>query len=151
MDVERYLAIHDRCIEITTRYFVEQSNFVAPSSVAHDEIRIEGDLICQGGLVIHISETLERDRRNQVRCIDFRYQAQFAGPPHRRIFRYDNAHIYSRRGHPDAFQKHVFSNRSWRETSVEHIGRHQFPTLPEVIDELFDCWVQNRDDPLVYP
>lgn len=62
-----------------------------------------------------------------------------------------NDHVYAREGRPDAFHKHVFSKRSWRETSVEHIGREQLPTLLEVIDELHDWWVQNRDDPLVYP
>jgi hypothetical protein len=98
-----------------------------------------------------VDNRLEQDRRHRVRSVVFRYQAQFADPPHRRIFRYDNGHIYSREGHPDAFHKHIFSNRTWRETSVEHVGRDQFPTLLEVIDELFDWWVQNRDAPLVYP
>ncbi|MGI8977576.1 MAG: hypothetical protein ACR2GS_12730 [Thermomicrobiales bacterium] len=45
----------------------------------------------------------------------------------------------------------MFSKRSWRETSVEHIGREQLPTLLEVIDELYGWWILNRDDPLVYP
>jgi hypothetical protein len=119
-------------------YFVEQSSVVAPDAINPKVIRIHGDLHCKGGLVIHVDNYLEQDRRHRVHGVVFRYQAQFADPPLRRIFRYDNDHIYSREGHPDAFHMHVFSNRSWRNTSVEHIGRHQFPTLLEVIDELFD-------------
>lgn len=50
----------------------------------------------------------------------YRYHAQFdhirfAKPPLRPIFRYDNDHTYTREGHPDAFHKHVFSDRIWLE------------------------------------
>lgn len=151
LSFERYLAVLDRSIATASSYFVERSNLVAPDIISPHEVQIHGNLFCKGGLVIHVDNSLERDQRDRVQGIDFRYQAQFADPPLRRVFRYDNGHIYAREGHPDAFHKHVFSNRSWRETSVEHIGRDQFPTLLEVIDELYDWWILNRNDPLVYP
>jgi hypothetical protein len=64
--------------------------------------------------------------------------------------RYDNDHTYEREGHPDAFHKHIFSDRTWRETEVVHIGRDSFPTLAEAIDELYQWWLEHRDDTLVY-
>lgn len=151
LDFERYLAIHDRCIERAGTYFIEESNLVAPDIIAPEEVRIHGDLVCKGGLIIHVDNYFERDRRNCVRGVEYRYQAQFADPPLRPIFRYDNGHVYTREGHPDAFHKHVFSNRTSREIAVEHVGREQFPTFLEVIDELYDWWMLNRDDPLIYP
>jgi len=151
LDFDRYLSIHDRCIERASSYFVEQSTLVVPNIVAPDEIRIHGDLFCYGGLVIHLDNTLEMDQHNRVRGVDFRYQAQFQQLPLRSIFRYDNGHVYKREGHLDAFHKHLFNDRTWTEIAVEHIGREQFPTLLEVIDELYNWWVQHRDDPMIYP
>lgn len=150
MDFDRYLAIHESYLEHAKGYFVEHSTLVIPDILTEQDIRIHDALACHGGLVIHVDNYFERDGRDRVYHVVFRYQAQFADSPLRRIFRYDNAHIYGREGHPDAFHKHVFSNRTWREIDVEHIGKEQFPTLLEVIDELYDWWVQHRDDPLIY-
>ena len=74
-----------------------------------------------------------------------------AARPLRQIFRYDNDHIYTRERYPDAFHKHVFSSRTWKEIEVVHVGRENSPTLLEVIDELHAWWLANRDDPLIYP
>ena len=101
--------------------------------------------------MLHVSIALERRPDDRVRGVFYRYQAQFADPPLRQIFRYDNAHIYTHEAHPDAFHKHVFNDRTWKEIDVEHVGREKFPTLLEVIDELYDWWLQHRDDPLIYP
>jgi hypothetical protein len=53
MDVERYLAIHDRCVERASVYFREQSSVVSPDAINPKVICIHGDLHCKGGLVIH--------------------------------------------------------------------------------------------------
>src|SRR5665811_400326 len=151
MDFDRYLSIHDRCIEQASSYFVEHLKLVVPDMVTEKDVRIHGSLGCHGGLVIHVDNYFELNQHNRVRGVEYRYQAQFAEPPLRRIFRYDNGHVYKREGHPDAFHKHVFNDRTWREFAVEHVGREQFPTLLDDIDELYDWWVQHRDDPLIYP
>lgn len=52
LNFERYLAIHARCIETANTYFIERSNLVAPDIVSPGELRIHGDLLCKGGLVI---------------------------------------------------------------------------------------------------
>lgn len=110
-----------------------------------------GDLFCKGGLVIHVDKTLEVDDRRRVRGRLYRYQAQFVTPPVREIFRYDNAHVYSKEGHPDAYHKHVFSPFTWKQIDVAHIGRQDWPTLQDVIDELFDWWQKHKEDPRIYP
>ena len=147
----RCLSIHDRWIETACSYFVDHPDLVVPSRLTTDEVRIAGDLFCKGGLLLHVDISLERDTYDKVRGLFYRYQAQFAEPPLRQIFRYDNDHTYEREGHPDAFHKHVFSDRTWREVEVVHVGRERFPTLMEVIDELYGWWLRKRVDPLIYP
>lgn len=65
-----------------------------------------------------------------------------------RILRYDNAHDYP--DHPDAFHKHLFG-AAGKPAGVQRIGQDQFPTLRQVIDEVFDWWKANKDDPRYYP
>lgn len=150
-DMDRFLAVHDSCIERVCSYFVDEPNIVAPDIITPGLFRFHGELICKGGLVIHIDNYLNRDVHNHVHGTVYRYQAQFIEPPLRQIFRYDNDHVYAREGHPDAFHKHIFSDRTWHEIEVQHVGRERFSTLLEVIDELYDWWLRKRDDPLIYP
>lgn len=143
--------MHDRWIDSACSYFVVDPDVIIPSAISPTDVRLKGSLFCRGGLVLHVDILLERDARDRVRGLVYRYQAQFSGLPLRRVFRYDNDHTYTREGHPDAFHKHVFSDRTWREVEVVHIGRDRFPNLLDVIDELHEWWLANRDDPLIYP
>lgn len=149
--LDRYLAIHDRHIDRACSYFVVDYMLAAPDILTPEVVRIHGDLFCHGGLAIHVDNYYRRDDRDRIRGHVFRYHAQFATLPLQRIFRYDNDHIYTREGHPDAFHKHVFSSRTWKEIEVVHVGRENSPTLLEVIDEPHAWWLANRDDPLIYP
>lgn len=111
---------------------------------------LRGSAFCKGGLVLHIEKVLEISPARHVRGIQYRYQAMFDAPPIRQIFRYDNAHRYE--GHPDAFHKHTFSNRTWKPNfPPTHIGRKDWPTLMQVIEELYAWWIDHRDDRSIYP
>ena len=143
--------MHDRWLDTACTYFVTDPAMIIPSAISPTDVRLKGSLFCHGGLVLHVDVLLERDRRDRVRGLVYRYQAQFSGLPLRQIYRYDNDHTYAREGHPDAFHKHVFSTRTWEEIDVIHIGRSRFPNLIDVIDELYEWWLENRDDPLIYP
>lgn len=147
---ENYLAVHEKCMESLSQYFVEWDSLsfvLLPPS----RILLSGSVHCRGGLVLHVEKMLEVNERRQVRGLRYRYQAQFADPPTREIFRYDNAHD-GYPGHPDAFHKHVFSPRSWKAAfPPEHIGRANWPTLREILNELHQWWIDHRDDPRIYP
>lgn len=149
--LDRYLALIDRAVERACSYFITEPNLFGPNAATPRILRIHGDLFCQGDLVIHMDNYIRVNDDNQVRGAVYRYQAQFTNIPLRQIFRYDNSHTYTHEAHPDAFHKHVFNDRTWKEAGVEHVGRERFPTLLEVIDELYDWWLQHRDDPLIYP
>lgn len=151
LDLDRYLAAHDRMLDAASAFFVEDPTSVSPEFLFEGTLRIHGDLLCRGGLLLHVDKYFDIDDGNRIRGFRYRYHAQFAARPLRQIFRYDNDHIYAREGHPDAFHKHVFNDRTWKELEVVHIGREAFPTLLEVVDELYDWWLRKRDDPLIYP
>jgi hypothetical protein len=113
-------------------------------------LTIKGPVYCQGDLVIHVEKTLDINDRHQVRGRQYRYQVQFTDPPIREIFRYDNAHRYP--GHPDAFHRHAFNTQTWKALfPPEHIGRENFPTLSDVINEVEQWWIAHRDDPDFFP
>lgn len=146
---ENYLAVHEKCMESFSHYFVEWDSLLftplPPSGVS-----LTGSIYCHGGLVLHVEKTLEVNNRKQVRGLKYRCQAQFADPPSREIFRYDNAHDYPE--HPDSFHKLVFSPISWKPVfPPKHIGIDSWPTLREVLDELHQWWLDHKDDPGIYP
>lgn len=150
IDMDRYLATQERALESTSTFFVDTPSAVRAEFLFNGTLRIHGDLLCRGGLLLHVDKYFDIGRSNRIQGYRYRYHAQFAKQPLREIFRYDNGHTYEREGHPDAFHKHVFSDRTWREIEVVHIGREHFPTLAEVIDELYQWWLEHRDDTLVY-
>src|SRR5215208_4369867 len=96
-----------------------------------DELAFEGRIRCQNGLFIDVKKFLkvrEYRGRTQVRTIDYRYHAGVEGSEARTIFRYDNAHIYLKEGHPDAHYRHRFDHTTWRETTPpEWIGENRWP------------------------
>jgi len=147
---ENYLAVHEKCMESLSHYFVESDSlsFVA---IPPTNILLKGSMYCQGSLVLHVEKTLAVNDLRQVRGIRYRYQAQFSDPPTGEIFRYDNAHD-GYHGHPDAFHKHVFSPLTWRAVfPPEHVGIENWPTLQEVLDELYQWWLDHRDNSRIYP
>ena len=109
-----------------------------------DELAFEGRIRCQNGLFIDVKKFLkvrEYRGRTQVRTIDYRYHAGVEGSEARTIFRYDNAHIYLKEGHPDAHYRHRFDHTTWRETTPpEWIGENRWPHLSNIIEELRQWW-----------
>lgn len=149
--LDNYLAVHDAHLRALEQYFVEHST-LRFTVVGPQRILLHGSVYCRGELVLHVDTILARNDRNQVKGLRYRYQAQFADAPFRQVFRYDNDHVYRREGHADAFHKHQFSDRTWREVKPPvWIGYEDWPVLSEVLDELYEWWLDHRDDRLVYP
>lgn len=149
--LQNYKTIHEKCLDECRAYFVEhdtlQFEVISPSRII-----LSGQIFCHGDLVIYVDKTLERNERNQVRGLRYSYQAQFVSPPLRQIFRYDNSHVYVEEGHEDAFHKHQFSYRTWKDIEPPiWISRQNWPELSKVIDELYEWWIERRDDRLIYP
>lgn len=145
--MDRYFTIHERCLDQVEEYFVVEHNVRFPVTRSHTRIRFRGFLQCLGGIEVFIDLGLVRDKVDRVRGRRFTYHAQISTPQVITVLRYDNAPHYP--AHPDAFHKHLF-DASGNPAGVVHIGRRQFPTLRNVIDEVFEWWKANRDDPRYY-
>lgn len=156
MNLDRYLAIHERCLDDAEEYFVVRHNLYEPIVRRADFIRFSGTMHCHDGIEIHVFLELKRDARNRVRGRRFQYHAQLRVPPSNdvgafhivNILRYDNASHF--RMHPDAFHKHLFADDG-TPIGVEHVGRQNFPTLRNVIDEVFEWWQAHRGKPPLVP
>lgn len=152
MDLERFLAIHERCMEDVEEYFVLSHDLYGPIVRRADLVRFSGMMHCLDGIEIHVFLELRRDERNRVRGRRFQYHAQLRIPPDNdvdafrivNILRYDNASHF--RSHPDAFHKHLFADDG-SPIGVEHVGRQDFPALRNVIDEVFEWWKVHQGKP----
>lgn len=116
-------------------FLVEDRTAVAVSGI--DLITIEGVLACAHGLEISVAKALEV-RGDHGRTFKYSYHAAFS-EPHRRIFRYDNAHPWPH--HADAHHKHHFAPPGSPEPgTVTWLGYDRWPSLYEVVQELCDWW-----------
>lgn len=93
LSLERYLAIYDSRPSQLSTYFVV-SDRVDTGVSPERRIHIHGDIQCRGDLVLHVDERLSIDADKSVRGTDFSYDAEWLGPPRRKLFRYDNAHVF---------------------------------------------------------
>lgn len=144
LSLERYLAIYDSRLRKLSSYFVVDDRIgfdVSPKRGVH----FHGEIICRGDLVLHIDERLSVDPDGIVRGTDISYDAEWLGPPRRKIFRYDNAHSFEQYNHPDEFHKHVWNPSTWRELPHQWIGRHAWPDIGAVLEELYEWWCTYKD------
>lgn len=139
--IERYLTIHHRHLDDRRGGFiVDEEDNLAYDAVG-DGLKIIGRIHCAHGLFVDVNKTLAINEDRKVRTIQYSYHAGVIGPEDRSIFRYDNAHIYHREGHPDAHHCHRFNPRTWQEIEPEEwVGHDRWPTLGDVLDELEDWW-----------
>jgi hypothetical protein len=135
----------------------DMDHFIIRDGLAYETIdprtlQIAGEVVCEGGLSLFVTKHLEVTNDLQVKTFRYRYHAQFTDPPLRQIFRYDNGHVYGREGHPDAFHRHTFDTSTWHEiVPPTWIGYEHWPTLREVLEELYEWWITHQDDRLIFP
>lgn len=122
------------------QYFVEH-NGLSFTTIGPETIELRGRVVCQHGISLIVRKYLRLREDAYVSAYSYRYEALIDNPP-REIFRYDNVHPYTREGHADAYHKHVFDPSTGTELphSPEWVGLPDWPTLREVLDELFEWW-----------
>lgn len=115
-------------------------------------IQIAGEIICEGGLSLFVTKYIDVLNDGRVQTTRYRYHAQFSDAPLRPILRYDNDHVYTNEGHPDAFHRHEFDTLTWQAIEPPTwVGYEDWPTLRGVLEELYDWWQEHRDDRRIYP
>ena len=136
-DLNHYLSVHESWLARFEGYFLIDNGLKLEISTA--TLVIKGRLLFTGGLFIDVEKTLEINEWSQVRTTRYSYHAGIAGRSDRPIFRYDNAHPHP--GHEDEHHKHIFNPVTWREIKPPVcVTRSGWPTLGQVIQELFDWW-----------
>jgi hypothetical protein len=143
--IENYLHVHDRRIsDFMAEGFVRHDGLVREWLEA-DTIVITGRIHCAHGLFVDVEKYLAvrklRSGGLQVKTESYSYHAGIEGTRERSLFRYDNAHVYTRERHLDAHHKHRFDHRNWREiVPPQWVGQERWPHLSEVLEELRIWW-----------
>jgi hypothetical protein len=140
---DNYFSTHDAQLKRLGEFFVEeQGDCLMPQLIDAYTLQIVGTIWCHSNIFLNVNKVLEINERNQVRTIRYSYHAGvIVGGVTKNIFRYDNAHEFTREGHLDAHHKHLYSWETNQQTGApEWIGEAKWPTLSEVLYELYDWW-----------
>jgi len=137
--LERYFTLYFSSLIEFDHFIVRVDVSISQSRVG--TVRLEGRIDCVGRTYLDIRDDLETNSVGQTRSTGCKYHAGIALAPDRGVFRYDDAHGYDRAGHPDDFHKHVFDEAGRELPDPVWIGRDNWPTLREVLEELETWWL----------
>jgi hypothetical protein len=138
-DFQHYLDAHFGSLARFEDFFLLDASHLAIDEPAEGTITMIGRLFFAHGLFIHVRKILERNDRGQVRTVQYSYHAGVIGKDARSILQYDNAHPHP--GHADEHHRHRYDCQHWIEIKPpEWIGRERWPTLGDVIEELYEWW-----------
>lgn len=130
---DHYRQIHERRLQ-DFGDFIEQ-NALEWLETAY-VVTCEGSLRCRGGFKIDVEKLLDVDLRGGRPFVRTRrYSYHVYRPPDVNLFRYDNFHVHPE--HPDSHHRHIYEPTGQRAV-VEWVGEHRWPTLGDVIGELFE-------------
>ena len=137
-DWENYQHVHAQYIQQFLGHFLLEDRL--SFTVTRTQVRWKGELLCQGGLEIHITK-LQDVRifhgRPQVRTREYSYHVlQRVGGRTIPIVRYDNVHAHPE--HPTAHHRHIFDEQGTGR--IEHVGEEGWPTLSDVLKETYEWW-----------
>lgn len=135
-----YLGAHNGKLGTYRDYFLIDDRL--ETLITRDVVSWTGELICTGGYEIHIRRLQVADHRNGVLWVKtskYSYHAlRRTGDTTRQLFRYDNIHAHAH--HADEHHRHRFDTNGREILPAVHIGAVQWPTLGQVLDELYVYW-----------
>lgn len=131
--LDHYIGIHDAHLRRFDHLI--ESNSLEFRIAGPDSILISGRIEFPAGVFLDVHKILEINDRNQVRTLRYSYHAGLTQPTERSLFRYDNAHRYDRAGHADEHHKHVFDSTGEETENPVWIGRNNWPTLGDVLQD----------------
>jgi hypothetical protein len=138
---DNYLAVHQSYLRDYEHFILSDQLEATPTSEVVDW---DGVLYCCDGIEIHVRKLQDVEltgRRPMVRTREYSYQVlrRVAGREAIKLFRYDN--IHRQPGHADYHHKHRFAADGTEIEPPAHIGEDAWPTLSDVIKEIYDRWV----------
>lgn len=107
-------------------------------------VTARGVVACAGNLRVHVWQRLRVvNERGWVQASRYAFQAErIAEGTVRPVLRYDNAHSYP--GHRDTHHRHRFDDDG-KPIRVEWVGEAGWPTLVDVIEELYEQYIAASD------
>ena len=126
---DNYQTVHD--IRLNEHPFVIDDTLVF-SQESEGVISLRGTILCQKSVVLEVEKWFESRYSGQtlrVRCRIYRYIAWRPGGY--LLLKYHNLHRNS-----NEYHHRVYDPDTGREIFHEALERYQFPTFPEVLDEL---------------
>ncbi len=145
-----YFAAHENHLaQLCQAGFVDSDTLVVEAYATLPTVwSIIGEISCRGEIILSVNKLLEcvsDDPDPLIQTVRYSYHASVRGGGN--ILRYDNHH--SRPEHLDDHHKHVFDVTTGAET-IEWIGADRWPTLGEVLRELF-AWHSDNYESLANP
>lgn len=136
-----YLDAHQSYLRSREHFLVEDR--LPRPEVTDQTVVWNGALILSGGYEVHVTRHQAVQVRRGVpwvKTIQYSYQAvhRDGNGRARELFRYDNVHRHQ--GHRTAHHRHAFDAAGHELPSSPVCTGDDWPTLGEVIDEIYDCW-----------
>ena len=66
--LDRYLATQERVLENASTFFIDDPTSVIPEFLFDGTLRVHGDLLCRGGLLLHVDKYFEIGEENRIRA-----------------------------------------------------------------------------------
>lgn len=134
LGVDAYREIHQGALERHPFVIEDRTEFERIEDVDGLSYRLEGDIHCEGGVIIEVSKLYDVQTNTrgdeQIRGALYRYTARVPGKGN--ILRYDNLHQDA----PNEYHRHLYDHETWQQATVTNFEREQLPTLIEVVDEV---------------
>lgn len=130
---DRYQEIHEGTLDRHPFVVEDRTEFERVEDSDGVSYRLEGDVLCAGGIVVEVSKYYDvrlRRGHEEIRGVQYRYTARVPGRGN--VVRYDNLHLET----PDEYHRHVYDLTDWAQTELQLLKRDDFPTLGEVIEEV---------------
>ena len=130
---DNYQIVHDRRLAEHPFVVRFRDTLAFEQSELEGVLHLRGFVQCQKAVVLEVTHRFETDYDNvgrmYLRCYRFRYIGLL--PSRRLLLKYHNLHR-----NPDEYVHRVYDPATGRQSGYEPLQRYQFPTFPEVLDEL---------------
>lgn len=141
---DQYQNIHNSRLQDFDHFILDNQLTAVPTDIL---VFWNGSLYCMNGIEIVVEKTQDvrsRDGVPEVRTRTYKYQVlQKDGERAVKLLRYDNSTHHQ--DHPDAHHRHRFDENGEQIYPVEHVGADKWPTLGDVIQEVYDRWFIDTD------
>lgn len=110
-------------------------------------VMLSGQIELRGGLILEVQKSLvvtghSEKSKGLIQSQDYSYNLRRKNKKRSEIFRYDNWHAHTGKGHKERFHKHIY-DVDGKEIEVKEYKLRDWPELSKVIDEANQFYLDN--------